>query len=372
MTSVLIAVTAAAGKTGQAVVRELLGKGLAVRALVRKRDAGSENLTKLGAEVVEADLFDAGSMTAALRGTQRAYYCPPFSPDASRMLGSFMIAAAVNKLEAVVALTQWIASPNHPALMTRDMWAIEQRLPGLSASVTILNPGFFADNYLRPAIGMAAQLGLYPNFVGDSRNAPPSNDDIARVAAAVLADPGGHDGRRYRVTGPALIGVADITAALTTVFGRRVRAIDAPEWLLNKIAAYRGESRYAMAAFRHYLVDHRQGAFAYGAPTEVVGEVTGRPAESFEITARTYAANPEARRTGAAFRKVLTEFMAAPLWRGYNHDAYERRLGIAPVPNPLYAMQDEAWKAGHAAFPGAVPPRDAVRATRVEPLRRRA
>ena len=48
---------------------------------------------------------------------------------------------------------------------------------------------------------MAAQLGLYPNFVGDSRNAPPSNDDMARVVAGVLADP---DRRRspYRITGP--------------------------------------------------------------------------------------------------------------------------------------------------------------------------
>ncbi len=218
--------------------------------------------------------------------------------------------------------------------------------------MTILNPGFFADNYLRVTIGMAAQLGLYPNFVGDSRNAPPSNDDMARVAARVLADPGRFAGRRLRITGPALIGVAEITAALSKVLGRRVRRIDAPEWLLNKVAAYRGEPRYAMAVFRHYLVDHRQGAFEYGAPTEVVQEVTGRPAESFEATVRSYALRPEARRGGAAFRKVLTEFMLSPAWRGYDHQATERRLGVSPPPGALYAMQDEAWRADHAHADG--------------------
>ncbi len=128
---------------------------------------------------------------------------------------------------------------------------------------------------------------------------------------------------------------------------RKVRPIDAPDWLLNKIAAYRGEPRYAMCVFRHYLVDHRQGAFAYGAPTDVVREVTGRAAESFETTVRRYAARPEAQRNGRAFREALAAFVLSPFWRGYDHDAYERRLGIPRPAHPLYAMEDDAWKADH-------------------------
>ncbi len=327
----LIAVTAAAGKTGRALVRELRARDLPVRALVRRRDARGDALAQTGAEVVETDLDDPGRLAAALSGVRRAYYCPPISPDAAKSLDAFVHAAAVNRLEAVTAMSQWLASPNHPTRMTRDMWAVEQRLPALrGAAVTILNPGFFADNYLRVGLAMAAQLGLYPNLVGDSRNAPPSTDDMARVAAAVLADPGRHAGRRYRVTGPALIGVREITAALSAALGRRVRAIAAPDWLLAKVAAYRGEPRYAMAVFRHYLVDHRQGAFAFGAPTDVVRVVTGRPAESFEATARTYAAEPEARRGGAAVRRALAEFALAPFWRGYDHEADEHTLGPRP------------------------------------------
>ncbi len=348
MSSVLIAVTAAAGKTGSAAVRELRAAGFRVRALVRHRDGRSDALARIGAEIVEADLFDAAGMTRALRGVHRAYYCPPLSPEAAKALEAFMTAAEANRLEAVAAMTQWLASPNHPTRLTRDMWDVEQRLPTLKgAAVTILNPGFFADNYLRVSIGMAAQLGLYANFVGDSRNAPPSNDDMGRVVAGVLADPDRYAGRRMRITGPALIGVSEITAALSKVFERRVRAFHAPQWLLSKVGALRGEPRYDMALIRHYLEDHRQGAFAYGAPTDVVQEVTGRPAESFERTVWSYTSRPEAQRTGAAFRTVLGEFLLAPLWRGYDLAAVDRQLGPHPA-HPLYAMRDAAWKADRA------------------------
>ncbi len=121
MTPCLTAVTAASGKTGQAVMHELLARGLPVRALVRRRNVRSESLARLGAEVVETDLFDAERMAAALRGVQRAYYCPPIDPQTLRTLDAFIHAAEANRLEAVAAMTQWLAGPNHPTRMTRDM-----------------------------------------------------------------------------------------------------------------------------------------------------------------------------------------------------------------------------------------------------------
>ena len=375
MTPPMTCVTAASGKTGRAVVRELRSRGLPVRALVRVRDARSEALERLGAEVVETDLFDGDRMTSALRGAHRAYFCPPIDPHAGKTLEAFVHGAEVNRLEAVAAMTQWLASPNHPTRMTRDMWDVERRLPALKGmAVTILNPGFFADNYLRVSIGMAAQLGLYANFVGDSRNAPPSNDDMARVAAGVMAEPQRFAGRRLRITGPELIGVTEITATLSKVLGRKVRRLDAPEWLLNKVAAYRGEPRYDMSVFHHYLEDHRQGAFEYGAPTDVVREVTGQPAESFEATVRSYAARPEAQSGGAAFRGALAEFMLAPLWRGYDHGRLELSLGLSKPARPLYAMQDPDWKADHARPDGltAAVSVTAGSAAVVQPLRRHA
>ena len=111
-----ILVTGATGKTGSAVAVQLIEKGWPVRAIVRTRDARSRRIDRLGAETVVADLFDADQMLAAMQGTIRAYYCPPFHPHMIQSAAVFAMAARESKLEAIVGLSQWLASPNHPSL----------------------------------------------------------------------------------------------------------------------------------------------------------------------------------------------------------------------------------------------------------------
>ena len=80
MTNPKILVIGATGRTGSAVLTQLLAKGWPVRAAVRVRDSRSDLLRRRGAEVVVADIFDPGQLTDAMRGVQRAYYCPPYHP----------------------------------------------------------------------------------------------------------------------------------------------------------------------------------------------------------------------------------------------------------------------------------------------------
>ena len=75
-----ILVTGATGKTGGAVVDQLLEKDFPLRAVVRQRDVRSTVLERRGVEVVVADLFDPDQMVDAIRGTQSAYYLPIFHP----------------------------------------------------------------------------------------------------------------------------------------------------------------------------------------------------------------------------------------------------------------------------------------------------
>jgi NAD(P)H dehydrogenase (quinone) len=63
-----ILVTGATGKTGGAVVTELLAKGWPVRAAVRVRDARSDRLQRRGAEIVVVDIFDPNQLMDAMRG----------------------------------------------------------------------------------------------------------------------------------------------------------------------------------------------------------------------------------------------------------------------------------------------------------------
>ena len=81
-----------------------------------------------------------------------------------------------------------------------------------------LNPGYFADNYLR-LIDFASLLRVFPILTGESRNAPPSNEDIARVAVALLMAPDRYDGKSYRPTGPKLMSAYDMTKVVRKVLG---------------------------------------------------------------------------------------------------------------------------------------------------------
>jgi uncharacterized protein YbjT (DUF2867 family) len=209
-----ILVTGATGKTGSVVVAELLKAGYPVRAMVHRDDGRSARLKVQGAEIAVADMSDVERVAEALKDVQRAYYCPPFDPYMIQGAVAFAVAARQSRLEHIVSLSQWLSSPSHPALMTRQHWLVD-RLFSMTPGVahTIVRPGFFADAYL-VMIGFAAHLGVFPWIYGDSRNAPPSNEDIARVAVAALMDPARHAGKSYRPTGPELLGAKDMAKAI--------------------------------------------------------------------------------------------------------------------------------------------------------------
>ena len=353
-----IIVTGATGKTGSVVAAELRKAGYPVRALVHREDNRSARLRALGAEIAVADLNDFERVADALKDVQRAYYCPPFDPYMIQGAASFAVAAKESGLEHIVGLSQWLASPSHPSLLTRQSWLVDRLFsmtPGVSH--TIVNPGFFADAYLMP-IGLAAHLGLFPWMYGDSRNAPPSNEDIARVAVAALVDPARHAGKSYRPTGPKLLGADDMAQAIGRAVGRSVRVVPTPTWLFMKTVR-RAYPIDLVSNLRYYIEDHKRGAFEVGAPTSDVLDVTGQPAEDFETIARRYAAQPRNRRTLGNWLRQFAQFMMAPLSPGFNLDRYDRELRRPFPSEPQFAPDSKVWRREHAIF-GSAKPRAAL------------
>src|SRR4029077_8193575 len=201
MTNTRVLVTGATGKIGGAVAVQLLEKGVATRALVHRDDGRADRLRALGSEVVVADMFDIQQVAAAVDGVDRVFFNPPYHPHALDSAVAFAVAARRAGVQAVVALGQWLASPEHPSLMTRHAWLTDKLFELLPDTAHIaVDPGFFADNYLN-LVPMAAQLGVLPVPTA-GRKAPPPHTDTTRGAGGPLLDPHRHDGRAYRPTGP--------------------------------------------------------------------------------------------------------------------------------------------------------------------------
>jgi NAD(P)H dehydrogenase (quinone) len=345
-------ITGATGKTGGAAALELLAKGYPVRAFVHELDGRAERLRQAGAEIFPGSLEDFRDLVYAMQGVARAYFCPPLLPGTLRRATLFAAAAREAKLEAVVQLSQWVADPLHPAVHAREKWLSNQVLswlPGLG--VVTVQPGWFADNYFA-VIGQAAQFGLMALPLGEGLNAPPSNEDIARVVVACLVDPAPHIGKAYRPTGPRTLAPAEIAAAIGKALRRPVRYKNAPISLFLKAATSLGLSDFVIAQLYWFLQDYQQNAFGVGAPTNIVEEIGGSPPEAFDtIAARYVAASPLAKRGLAGTMREGAGLMAALMARAPNVKAIETRFGVPRIANFALATESALWRSTHGPYP---------------------
>lgn len=356
MTKPKILVTTAGGKTGTAVVKQLLEKEFPVRAFVHRRDHRSEALQKVGAEIAVGNMLDVRDLRRVLKDVQRAYFCGPVDPNFLHTVAAFGVAAEESKLEVVAAMSQWLPQPAHPSFATRELWLMDRILGWMpNVDVVTVNPGWFADNYFF-VLEPAAQFGLLPMPLGQGLNAPPSNEDIARVVVGTLADPAHHIGKTYRPTGPKLISPDEIAGILGKVLGRPVKYQDVSERMFLKALAAQKRPEFAMSQLRYYTEDYRRNAFGIGAPTDAVREVGCREPEDFETIARRYVAErPEAAQTFGNKLRALQFFAKMILTPAPNMEEYEKGQNHPLVRDPVYSPDSAEWLASHGENEGASP-----------------
>jgi uncharacterized protein YbjT (DUF2867 family) len=353
MAQARVLVTGATGKIGGAVAAQLIEKGVPTRALVHRDDERSARLRAAGAEVVVADMFDYRQVETAMVGVDRVFFNPPYHPHVLDSAVAFAVAARRSGVEAVVALGQWLASPEHPSLMTRQHWLTDkvfELLPD-TAHVTV-DPGFFADNYLK-LVPTAALLGVFPMPAGVGRNAPPSNEDIARVAVGGLLDPHRHHGKAYRPTGPTLLSAAEIADAIGEAVGRRVRHVEVPRSMFMR--AVRVDAKrlkadmFVESSLRHYLPEHALGTWEVGAPTTHVRDVAGVEPEDFLTIARRYAADPAARRTAGNLVRALAGSLLMAVVPMHRLDRFDRMQQHPRPAHPRLSGESAFWRGEHPA-----------------------
>lgn len=341
----IVLVTSAAGKTGAPTVLRLLEMGFPVRAMVRRADGRSDALKQRGAEIVVGDLLDAEDVSNALKGARRAYFCAPLEPRALDASAIFAIAAQKQRLEMIAVMSQWLACPDHRSIQTRETWIADNLFASMTnVGVVTINPGWFADNYMA-ALEPISQFGLMPMPLGDGLNAPPSNEDIARVVAGVIADPEPHVGKTYRPTGPRLLSPQDIAAAYARALGISVKYVDAPVWMFSKVARTLGFPDYVIAQVNWYFEDYKKNAFAHGAPTDVVRDIGGTEPEDFETIVRRYVArSPFGARTLSSRMAAMGTMAKILMTASLDSETYARDHDF-PTLRASLAMDSSIWRA---------------------------
>ena len=349
-----ILVTSASGKTGLATATQLLDKGYPVRAFVRRHDHRSRALEDAGAEIFVGNQYSLTDMQAAMNGVKRAYQCAPAAPNPLHFNAVFTAAAYEAGLEHVVTLSQWLSSADHPSIYTREAHIADILIKmSPQMSVTTVNVGWFADNYLM-GLEMAMHLGMFTMPLGDGsvkKNAPPSNEDIASVVVGALIDPATHAGKTYRPTGPDLISPDEIAAAMGAALGRTVKYQDIPESMMLKALKALPPSNNFEAAVTQlvlYAEEYRRGAFAVNAPTQDVKNVGDRAPESFESIARRYVAqNPDLKPSLSGKLKAIGGFLKILITRKPDVDAIQAKKDFVILADPKFCLDDAEWRASH-------------------------
>ncbi|WP_406229417.1 NmrA family NAD(P)-binding protein [Nocardia sp. NBC_01009] len=354
MTNQRVLVTGATGRVGSVVATQLLERGVATRVMVHRSDARSARLAAMGAEIVIADMFDFMQIRAAMDGVDRLYFNAPYHPHVLDSAVAFAVAARRAGVQAIVAMGQWLASPEHPSLMTRQMWFNDKLFELLPDTAHIaIDPGFFADNYLIGMMPVAAQFGILPMPTGAGRNAPPSNEDIARVVVGALLDPHRHEGKAYRPTGPRLLSGADIADAMGEALGRPVRHVDVPPKVFMK--AVRANARrlrtdmFFESCLRNYLPETPLGTWEVGGPTTHVRDVAGVEPEDFLTIARRYAAAPECRRTAGNFVRSLAGAIRIAMVPMHRLDKFDHMQQHPQPAHPRFSGESAFWQHEHPA-----------------------
>lgn len=279
-----ILVTGAAGQlgsVGRTVAGLLLDRGLAVRGMVRRDDDRAAALRAAGAEVVVGDLLEPADVYRAVSGCRRVYFGMSLSTG---YLEATVIMATVARevgVDALVNMSQMTVSEmsirnTTPSRQQRQHWLGEQALAWSALPVVTVRPTMFLETLLPLAGPSVRDRDRIELPFGLGRTSPVAAADVARVVAALLADPEPHLGRIHELTGPRSQDLHGVAREFSEALNREVTYVDISpdDWERGLTAA--GVPEHLKGHLLTMGELHRAGR--YDRLTDGVERVTGRPA----------------------------------------------------------------------------------------------
>ena len=290
-----ILITSAAGgrqgKTGRHVSEKLLARGVPVRAFVHTIDERSEHLRALGAEIVQGDFLDIRSVQHAAQSTSMIYFAYPVQDGLLDATAAMALAAREAGVSRLVNLVMLQSSPDAPTPRMRQNYLSEQVFEWAGIGAVHIRATIFYENVAALVRqSLPAQGAVRLPWGGENTVLPlVAGEDVARVAAGLLAGPELTAGAAYPLIG-ATLSLKEIIATFARVLGRDVRyeEISDDEWRQN--ARARDYNPHAVEhlsslwrAIRSAAIDPKDPRYAAGNTIEKIG---GAPPKTFEAFVR--------------------------------------------------------------------------------------
>ena len=186
-------------------------------------------------------------------------------------------------VEALVNMSQMTVSEmsiqnTTPSRQQRQHWLGEQALAWSGLPVVTIRPTMFLESFFQLAAPTVRARARIEVPFGRGKTSPVAATDVARVVAAVLADPGPHLGQIYELTGPRSQDMHGVAQEFSDALNREVTYSDIPaeDWErgLKKV----GLPEHLTGHLVTMAALHRAGR--YDRMADGVERVTGRPALS--------------------------------------------------------------------------------------------
>ena len=215
-----VLVLGSSGSVGGSVVRELSAyKGLDIVRATRKADQ-AENWQAAGKSAVCIDLDDPRTFPQALKDVDRLFVMTGYTMNMVQQTKTIVDAAVDAGVRFVVHLGVF---GNGKSTDPHYAWheLVERYIQGSGIAWCHLHPNFFMENLLS---FMPIKNGSVSWPMGDGAAGWTAADDIAAVAAKVLAEgPETHAGHDYFLSTDVFNG-PQLAEVLSTSLGRRVTA----------------------------------------------------------------------------------------------------------------------------------------------------
>jgi len=254
-----ILVLGATGNNGSEVVAALKKRNVPCKAAVRTKEKGSK-IEGPGVELVEVDLDNVASLTAALQGIQKLFVVTP--PVSTHLGRSIFDEAKKAGVKHVVLLTA--ACDDHPKFIWGQYhYENEKYLAATGMDYTILRPTSFFVNLFGHLDSIKNESAIY-QALGYSKMNFISNSDIGEAAAVVLTTEG-HAGKTYTLTGPDTITWFEVADIFSELLDREISYIPiTDEQLRAKMAKWM--SGQALDGYSNMLEQFRGGLLEIDTP----------------------------------------------------------------------------------------------------------